>query len=223
MNIQLVKLLCTVLLCGISAAGADVKMMRANITGGGGGSGKCTIEVNVDQVAVVEISGDQGRLITEQGQPSEWRRMVCTGPLPRNMADFRFQGVDGRGRQQLVSDPRSNRGVAVVRIEDPKSGREGYTFDILWNGGDDRGDAGRDRPRDDDRRGDDRQRDRVTTVSCSSDDGRRHYCEIDTRAGVRLLKQKSGTPCDQDRTWGFDNRGIWVDRGCRADFEVKLR
>jgi hypothetical protein len=219
--------------CGITAA-ADVRIMRANINGGGGSDGKCTIEVNVDQVAVVEISGDQGRLITEQGQPSEWRRMVCTGPLPRNMADFRFRGIDGRGRQQLISDPRNNRGVAVVRIEDPKSGREGYTFDIEWAGGDmrrddDRRDGDRrdgDR-RDGDRRdGDHREGDRrdarVTTVSCNSDDMHRHYCEVDTRNGVRLLKQNSGSPCDQDRTWGYDRRGIWVDRGCRADFEVRL-
>jgi hypothetical protein len=190
--------------------------------------------VNVDQVAIVEISGDQGRLITEQGQPSEWRRMVCTSPLPRNMADFRFSGVDGRGRQQLVSDPRNNRGVAVVRIEDPKSGREGYTFDIEWSGGDDRGYDRRDGDRrdgdrrdgdrrDGDRRdGDRRDGPRFTTVSCNSNDGRRHYCDADTRYGVRLLKQNSGSPCDQDRTWGSDRNGIWVDRGCRADFEVRL-
>jgi hypothetical protein len=24
----------------------------------------------------------------------------------------------------------------------------------------------------------------------------------------------------EGRTWGFDRNGIWVDRGCRADFEV---
>jgi hypothetical protein len=220
------------LACGLGAA-ADTRTMRANITGGGGDSGKCTIEVNVDQVAVVEIAGDQGRLITEQGQPSEWRRMVCTGPIPRNMSDFRFTGVDGRGRQTLISDPRNNRGIAVVRIEDPKSGREGYTFDIEWRGGDDRpvgyrdgdrrdGDRRDGDRRDGDRRDGDRDRPRVAVVSCNSDDTRRHSCEVDTRYGVRLLKQNSGSPCDQDRTWGFDRRGIWVDRGCRADFEVRL-
>jgi hypothetical protein len=205
-----------------------VRTIRANLTGGNGAAGKCTIEVNVDQVAVVEISGDQGRLITEQGQPSEWRRMICTAPLPRNMADFRFTGVDGRGRQQLVSDPRSNRGIAVIRIEDPKSGREGYTFDIEWSGGGDRP-MDRDRDRGDRDRGDGDRRDgdrrdqpRVTTITCSSDDERRHYCDVDTSRGVRLLKQRSGSPCDQDRTWGYDRRGIWVDRGCRADFEVRL-
>jgi hypothetical protein len=32
------------------------------------------------------------------------------------------------------------------------------------------------------------------TISCSSDDGRRHYCPADTRGGVRLLKQRSDPP-----------------------------
>jgi hypothetical protein len=34
-----------------------------------------------------------------------------------------------------VQDPRNGRGFAVVRIEDPQGGREGYTFDIEWSGG----------------------------------------------------------------------------------------
>lgn len=206
------------LLLSFNLIGAEERMMRANITGGGGDGGKCTIEVNVDSVAIVEISGDQGRLITVSGQAAEWRRMQCTGPLPRNPSDFRFSGVDGRGRQTLVSDPRNNRGVAAVRIEDPQGGREGYTFDIEWRGGDAR-------PmdhRDGDRRYDGRPEERFTTVTCSSDDGRRRYCEVDTRAGVTLLKQRSGSPCDLNRTWGFDRRGIWVDRGCRADFQVRV-
>jgi uncharacterized protein YegP (UPF0339 family) len=58
------------------------------------------------------------------------------------------------------------------------------------------------------------------TISCNSDDMRRHYCEVDTRGGVRLIKQNSNAACIVDRSWGYDRRGIWVDRGCRADFEV---
>ena len=58
------------------------------------------------------------------------------------------------------------------------------------------------------------------TVSCSSDDGHRHYCPADTRGGVRLLKQRSDSPCNQGYSWGFDRGGVWVDRGCRADFIV---
>jgi len=60
----------------------------------------------------------------------------------------------------------------------------------------------------------------VTAVTCSSQDRKRHYCSADTRWGVRLAKQRSGSPCTQGSTWGYDGNGIWVDRGCRADFEV---
>ena len=54
--------------------------------------------------------------------------------MPFIPLDFRFTGVDGRGRQTLIREPRSSRGAAVIRIEDPQSGREGYTFDIEWRG-----------------------------------------------------------------------------------------
>lgn len=57
-------------------------------------------------------------------------------------------------------------------------------------------------------------------MTCSSDDGHRKYCDADTRGGVRLTRQISGSPCRQNDTWGFDRRGVWVDRGCRAEFQV---
>ncbi len=60
----------------------------------------------------------------------------------------------------------------------------------------------------------------ATPLTCSSEDGKRHYCSADTRGGVRLVKQRSGSPCAEGSTWGYGDRGVWVDRGCRADFEV---
>ena len=57
-------------------------------------------------------------------------------------------------------------------------------------------------------------------VSCSSDDMHKHHCAADTRGGVRLVKQNSDSACVQGRSWGFNRHGIWVDHGCRADFEV---
>jgi hypothetical protein len=102
---------------------------------GGGDHGKCTVEVEVDGVAEVEIRGDVGLLRTLSGRIARWRRFECNDVLPRNPVDFRFRGIDGRGRQDLVNDPRSGRGVAVVRITDNRGGSEGYTFDIEWNGG----------------------------------------------------------------------------------------
>jgi hypothetical protein len=57
-------------------------------------------------------------------------------------------------------------------------------------------------------------------MSCSSDDMRRHVCTVDTTGGVVMVHQKSDAKCIQGRTWGYDNHGIWVDHGCRAEFEV---
>lgn len=59
-----------------------------------------------------------------------------------------------------------------------------------------------------------------STVSCNSDDMRRHYCSADTRSGVSLVRQRSDASCIEGRTWGYDRRGIWVDRGCRAEFAL---
>jgi hypothetical protein len=58
------------------------------------------------------------------------------------------------------------------------------------------------------------------TIYCGSENGRRQRCPVDTRGGVRLVNQKSGASCIEGRTWGYKRDHIWVDRGCRADFEV---
>ncbi|NYF89121.1 DUF3011 domain-containing protein [Tunturiibacter empetritectus] len=57
-------------------------------------------------------------------------------------------------------------------------------------------------------------------ITCSSDDGRRNWCNIGPSRDVRLVRQISGSPCVRDSTWGVDRRGLWVDRGCRAEFIV---
>ncbi|WP_052338401.1 DUF3011 domain-containing protein [Luteimonas huabeiensis] len=53
---------------------------------------------------------------------------------------------------------------------------------------------------------------------CESRDNRRNYCPADTRRGVRLLQQNSSHPCVQGSTWSYDDRAVWVARGCSADF-----
>ena len=58
-------------------------------------------------------------------------------------------------------------------------------------------------------------------VTCSSNDGRRNWCDIGGRRDVRLARQISGSACIRDNTWGVDRRGLWVDRGCRADFSIR--
>jgi hypothetical protein len=55
-------------------------------------------------------------------------------------------------------------------------------------------------------------------ITCESDRDGRHFCPADTRHGVELKRQLSKRDCELDRTWGYNDRGIWVSRGCRAEF-----
>jgi hypothetical protein len=123
----------------ISAVYGQNNQRQAAITGAGSSDrGKCTLEVVVDGVAQVEIRGATASLRTVSGQPAQWRRFECNAAMPANPTNFRFAGVDGRGKQELLRDP-ANGGVAIVQIEDPNGGREGYTFDVMWDA---RGNAG---------------------------------------------------------------------------------
>src|ERR1700736_583666 len=56
------------------------------------------------------------------------------------------------------------------------------------------------------------------TISCSSDDGKRHYCATNAQGRVRLVQQRSESACQEGYSWGSDDRGIWVDHGCRGGF-----
>jgi hypothetical protein len=129
------KLYWTTAFLGLLGGVAHAQTMerRANFTGGGGPDGRCTVEVVVDGAAEVEIRGDRALLRNLFGQPPQFRRFECTSPMPPNPVNFRFQGVDGRGSQKLLGDPRRG-GPAVVRIDDPDNGSEGYTFDVFWQG-----------------------------------------------------------------------------------------
>lgn len=57
------------------------------------------------------------------------------------------------------------------------------------------------------------------TITCDSPDFQRERCNIDNK-GVQLKRQLSMSSCREGRDWGYDRRGIWVDNGCEAQFEV---
>lgn len=45
------------------------------------------------------------------------------------------------------------------------------------------------------------------------------YSSKDARnVGVRLVRQSSKSPCIEGRSWGYNGRKIWVDKGCEGDF-----
>ncbi len=58
------------------------------------------------------------------------------------------------------------------------------------------------------------------TLKCKSESYRYRKCPVDTRGGVTLKEQLSRAACRLNETWGYDRDGIWVDRGCQAEFTV---
>jgi hypothetical protein len=58
------------------------------------------------------------------------------------------------------------------------------------------------------------------TITCESRNYRYRFCRADTDRRVTLTRQRSSTRCRLWDNWGYDNRGVWVDRGCAADFRV---
>jgi hypothetical protein len=56
-------------------------------------------------------------------------------------------------------------------------------------------------------------------VKCESRDGRRNECDVDLR-GYRIadVREMSRADCDIGRNFGYDDKGVWVDEGCRAEF-----
>lgn len=58
---------------------------------------------------------------------------------------------------------------------------------------------------------------------CESRERKARRCDGDTGAGVRMVKQLSKTECVEGRSWGYDAHGVWVEDGCRAEFELDYR
>lgn len=58
------------------------------------------------------------------------------------------------------------------------------------------------------------------TIRCDSGNYRYRYCRIDTDNRAELIDRHSMADCSQGRSWGYDSRGVWVDKGCSATFRV---
>lgn len=56
-------------------------------------------------------------------------------------------------------------------------------------------------------------------IVCESRNRGFNECRVRTDDNVRLVRQLSRDECRRNRSWGFDANRIWVDRGCRAEFE----
>lgn len=55
------------------------------------------------------------------------------------------------------------------------------------------------------------------TIRCESQNNRERSCPVGWR-NARLVRQLSGSPCTEGRTWGVRSGAVWVSNGCRAEF-----
>src|SRR5262249_43751210 len=58
------------------------------------------------------------------------------------------------------------------------------------------------------------------TVTCSSKAGETVHCDANTSRGVVLARSIGEAPCLLGKTWGYDDKGVWVADGCSAVFVV---
>src|SRR5215813_3062254 len=57
-----------------------------------------------------------------------------------------------------------------------------------------------------------------TTVTCSSREGERQNCPADTSAGIALQRSLGPGECLLGKTWGYDDKNVWVSDGCSGEF-----
>jgi Protein of unknown function (DUF3011)/Ricin-type beta-trefoil lectin domain len=191
-----------------------------------------------DQTTVIQFSSrdteNQVWLIRSAGSGYYFIRNGMNGyalEAPRNANSAPVQGVPfsgGPGQQWRIDAGKDGNALIVNRngrsLDVPDgSNRDGLRIQIYDLNGDSNqrftlrpvsGNFGFREDRDE------RSANRIT---CASNNGSRVYCDANTSGGVLMLRQISGSPCRQGETWGYDRRGIWVDRGCRAEFEVTSR
>ncbi len=61
---------------------------------------------------------------------------------------------------------------------------------------------------------------RAIVITCTSIPGTRQACAADTSRGVVLARSTGQSACLLGKTWGYDDKGVWVSDGCTGDFLV---
>ena len=57
-------------------------------------------------------------------------------------------------------------------------------------------------------------------LTCTSKAGEHNVCPGDTSAGVALMKSTGPAACLLGKTWGYDDKGVWVADGCSGEFQL---
>lgn len=60
----------------------------------------------------------------------------------------------------------------------------------------------------------------AVVISCDSKNYKLRRCPAPVRNYVQLVQQRSKKACRFNQTWGYDSRGVWVNKGCRGEFAI---
>ncbi len=55
---------------------------------------------------------------------------------------------------------------------------------------------------------------------CASKVGEREVCPAGTSSGVALVKSADVSACLLGKTWGYDDKSVWVSEGCSGEFSL---
>ncbi len=99
--------------CATTYAQGWINFYQGRITGGSSDRGKCAIDIVVDGVVEVEVSGTNGRMRALSGASPQWRRLQCNTQMPPNPGRVPVQpsGKAVGGKQCCGAWPESRRGA----------------------------------------------------------------------------------------------------------------
>jgi hypothetical protein len=60
----------------------------------------------------------------------------------------------------------------------------------------------------------------IQAVTCESHNNVRVACPAETKYGVALVRNTGENECVLGKSWGFDDKGVWVAENCRAQFAL---
>jgi hypothetical protein len=58
-------------------------------------------------------------------------------------------------------------------------------------------------------------------ITCESRDGRERFCPAPIGNSARVVRELGTAPCIEDETWRWNPQGVYVRRGCRAQFAFR--
>jgi hypothetical protein len=117
----------------LSLTGSSIFAGWSGIQQPGNGIASFRWQGEVDDTSFIRIRGRQVQSQNQSGLPVQNQQFDFTDPLPNAPVQIVLAEVQGRGRVNIIQQPRpENNYTAVVRIDDSKGGRSPYSFVLRW-------------------------------------------------------------------------------------------